>query len=325
MVKGPSQLRQVASRAGVSVATASAALRGVGRISPATVARVRAVAREQGYRGDDSAVGLGSSVAFILDLNVASGTGQAPALWWPRMLVAAMSELVSHGVVVCMVPADHAELAGSIEADAVVCFELPEGGAVIPESLPAETPCLVAGTVADDGRLVSHIAPSHEIPIRLAFDHLVKAGAKMPALVTSKSQLSYVTSSTDSYRSWCDRTGHDAVVIEVGPGVDLESELAAHFSNGVDAVYSLAGETEVMLDRIESTGWRVPDDVLFAAQSEGVLERLLQPSVTTVSYDGASVGKRIAQSLLVGIRTGRCVDVELHPRLAVRESTTRRH
>ncbi|MEI8080819.1 MAG: LacI family DNA-binding transcriptional regulator, partial [Actinomycetes bacterium] len=49
MVRGPAQLRQVASRAGVSMATASAALRGVGRISPATVARVKAVAREQGY------------------------------------------------------------------------------------------------------------------------------------------------------------------------------------------------------------------------------------------------------------------------------------
>ena len=51
-------LKQVALRSGVSVSTASRALRGGGRVSPATAARVRAAAEALAYRPNASARAL---------------------------------------------------------------------------------------------------------------------------------------------------------------------------------------------------------------------------------------------------------------------------
>ena len=61
-------LRDVALRSGVSVSTASRALHGAGRVSPATQARVRAVATALGYRPNASARALRTARSQFIGL-----------------------------------------------------------------------------------------------------------------------------------------------------------------------------------------------------------------------------------------------------------------
>lgn len=83
-------LAQVASAAGVSVSTASDALRGKGRVSPETRSRVRSAAKRLGYRAQGAARALRSGVRPLIVLHLDEEStldpDGTPHLFWTRVI-----------------------------------------------------------------------------------------------------------------------------------------------------------------------------------------------------------------------------------------------
>ncbi|MCH9816212.1 MAG: LacI family transcriptional regulator [Actinomycetia bacterium] len=325
-VNKPVKLAHVALAAGVSEATASLALRKVGRVAPDTRDRVIAAARRLGYSPDARArslrVGASPVVGVLADVEVMLGSPERPRLFWPRLLWGLTSYLSDHGVGVCTVTNPDQDFVRKLAVDAFLVIGIPD----LPDlSLGAldHVPTLLMGKLPKPGRPP---VAYHDLRgmTMTALDHLVDAGAQRPGLLTYGELYGISEKSYRAYRIWCQDKDLDPIIIDSSDNAVVSQRIAQAQASGMDAIYGAIGGPERGLEVIGAAGLEVPNDLLLAVLGEGAVERLLRPTVTTLSLEGRASGEALGEAMLALLRGESLEPLKLPWTLAVRESSVPR-
>lgn len=303
----PATLRDVADAAGVSVATASKGLNGLGRMTDDTRGRIRAAAAALRFRPNALARGLVSRRSFTVGLLTDDGYGR-----FSLPLMAGVSDaLADSGVSVflCNVDADPARAQAHVRAlldkrvDGLIAT-----GRRIDRRLPVDldglgVPVVYAFTRAPAGApaLVSDDADG----AAQAIAHLVRLGRRRIAHVTGPSSFEVVQVRANATRSALHRAGLPAPAPLVGQwseawGRAAVERLWAQGPRRPDAIF--CGNDQIargVVDALRECGARVPEDVgVVGFDNWAVVAEGSRPPLTSVDMNLAALGRDAGLTLL---------------------------
>ncbi len=327
----PVTLRDVASGAGVSVATASKALNDRGRMTDETRRRVRAVADGLGFRPNVLARSLLSKRSFTVGLLTNDTYGR-----FSLPVMAGVSEaLVGHGVSVflCNIEDDprlgqaHVQALLDKRVDGIIAT-----GKRIDRSLPLDltglgVPVVYAFTKPAPGAaaFVSDDADG----ATQAIDHLMRLGRRRIVHVTGPSTFEVVQQRANAARQALQRAG----LVSAAPLIGTWSEAWGHAA--VDALFGpnrrgpdgiFCGNDQIargVVDALRERGLGVPDDVAVVGfDNWEIVAASSRPPLTTVDMNLLSLGREAGLTLLALVE-GKPVESGLRKRpctLVVRQS-----
>ncbi|QNS07625.1 LacI family DNA-binding transcriptional regulator [Streptomyces xanthii] len=287
-------IRDVAQRAGVSVAAVSMALNGTGTLSAATRLRVRAVAEEMDYEADALARGLRRSSVGAIGLVMRSldALGEyAPrgVDVFTRYIGAVSAQAMDRGLSVMLVPdltkRPTPPMALSLDGyivtmphmdDPVVALLERRGIPYVTLGRDPGRPDFTDWATEDDGA-----------SFRRIYEHFAAAGARSVALLRGTDPNAWNIDSEATYRDWCGRAGITPRVYRSAERAGEEGgERVAHtiVDDGVpDAVLCHTGRQAAgVLAGLTSRGVAVPDRTLLAAASDSEHTRHSRPAISAV-------------------------------------------
>ncbi|TJW17506.1 MAG: LacI family transcriptional regulator [Mesorhizobium sp.] len=330
----PVTLREVAATAGVSVATASKALNGQGRMTAETRERIRETAQRLGFRPNSLAQSLLRRRSFTVGLLTNDTYGR-----FSLPLMAGVSDaLVDAGVSVFLCNVEDDPRLGQLHVDAMLDKRV-DGiiatGKRIDRHLPVDLsnlgiPAIYAFTQPDPGAIafVSDDAGG----ARLAVEHFCRLGRRRIAHVTGPASFAVVHARAQAYRdvlaenglpaaepllgSWSEAWGHEAV----GTLFDGKREAP-------DAVF--CGNDQIargVIDALRERGIDVPDEVgVIGFDNWEIVAEATRPPLTSVDMNLAALGREAGLTLLslVGGQPAEPGIRKLPCRLVVRQSCGR--
>lgn len=179
-------LAHVANRANVSVTTASAALRGTGRVSDETRQRVLDVAAAIGYRKHGGAVALRSGhsgvLGVVLEPDTLEDNPANPKLFWPRLLNGLFERIAEAGMGLALVSPTRPEPMAAFPLDALLALVGP--GRKLPFDVPFGLP--VIGAVRGDPAVTAWAGHDYQAIARECARHLREQGARRVAIVSDR-------------------------------------------------------------------------------------------------------------------------------------------
>ena len=330
-------LGAVAARAGVSTATVSNALNGIGRLSDATRQRVLTAARELGYAPASAARALARGGTGVLGLTMTT-YGDLPVSYteipyYAQLTLGAMTAAHERGYMLLVMPSSlspwmwlNTPVDGVIHVaprvdDPVGTILRERGIPVVSEGRPPRPHGCEAWVDSD-----------HESGLRLLLDHLAESGARRIALSQPLHDDAYPHVIGGAYATWCTERDMPAVVEEYAALPDYFTAERAAVSRLLDrdprpdaviGVYSDSGHNILAAARHHRL--RVPRDLLVACISEDPDYAATTPPVTTVSLRPERVGNEAVDLLiaLVNARSGVARQRLVQPVLVSRRSTRR--
>ncbi|MFE1950505.1 LacI family DNA-binding transcriptional regulator [Streptomyces sp. NPDC059524] len=287
-------IRDVAQRAGVSVAAVSMALNGTGTLSAATRLRVRAVAEEMDYEADALARGLRRSSVGAIGLVMRSldALGEyAPrgVDVFTRYIGAVSAQAMDRGLSVMLVPdltkRPTPPMALSLDGyivtmphmdDPVVALLERRGIPYVTLGRDPGRPDFTDWATEDDGA-----------SFRRIYEHFAAAGARSVALLRGTDPNAWNIDSEATYRDWCGQAGITPRVYRSAERAGEEGgERVAHtiVDDGVpDAILCHTGRQAAgVLAGLTSRGVAVPDRTLLAAASDSEHTRHSRPAISAV-------------------------------------------
>ncbi len=309
---GRATLRDVARELGLTIATVSRALNGLGpryRISARTVEQVRAAARRLGYSPDPAARALRLRRSQTIGLVVPDLANP----FFAAIAAAVESEAMKAGFVVLV--ADTHERT-DLEIRAVDCLRQRrvDGLLVCPVGRSGAHLTTVAATglpvvVAD--RVVGHpplpyVAADNAQGGRLAAEHLWAAGHRRVAIITglrgTAPTRERVAGFLETWRRLGD--GHAPEPLRLGGAFTFEAGrsaartlLARH--SAVTAIFALSNVAATgALFWLRRAGVAVPERISLIAFDDHPYAPLLEPPLTVIAQPVAEIGRRAARRLL---------------------------
>lgn len=291
------KLAHVAMAAGVSLGTASDALRGKGRMSDEVRSRVIAAAESMGYRPNANAriLALGHSQIVAL---VAHGpdSAAAPRVYWPKLQAAFTERLLEQGMVACTMTLDDLNKLDGLPFDLIV-HAGPNAAADLPPEIRSHYRVLDLD-LTGGAPLARRLHAQFDATCRAALDHLVISGSSRPGLVFAGS---IGREFLPPYRSWCEERELTPIAIDTGTP-DADDELTRCLRAGADGLLAVMTDTN-WLDRMLTEGDRTDPGVfpvvVFGAPPEGDLGarrfQVLHP-------DGSNLGLQLANVAVAYLR-----------------------
>lgn len=312
----PATIRDVAKAAEVSIATASKALNGQGKLREETRARVRAAAAALGFRPNDLAQSLHRRRSFTVGLisNDNYGRFSIPILSGLEQALSEnrLSVFLCNGADDPATERQHLESLLSKRIDGLILTARRIDRRPSLEAAEAGIPYLYVFAQDPDARALC-LLPDDEGGARLAVEHLVQRGRRRIAHVTGPEHFEAVRLRRAGYRSvlaeaglavderliisgpWSEATGHEAVAA-------LFAGLPAAWP---DAVF--CGSDQIargVADALRERGIGVPADVaLVGFDNWEVIAAATRPPLTTVDMNLTELGK-VAGRMLVGLIDG---------------------
>jgi LacI family transcriptional regulator len=300
-----SQVRiyDVAKAASVSVATASKALNGTGRIAVATRERVKQAAAELGFRPNAMARALISQRSFTIGLLTNDTYGR-----FTLPVMAGVSEaLVDEGVSVFLCTIEDDPDLGKVHLDAMLSKQVDgiiASGKRIDRQLPVDlsnlpVPVIYAftGGPADAVKLVSDDAQGS----RKAVEWLARLGRSRIAHVTGPDSFASVHERAGAFRSvvgpdgrvlfghWSEAWGHKAVAL-----------LWDGQAEPPDAIF--CGNDQIargVVDGLRERGVRVPDEVsVVGFDNWEIVAAVTRPPLTSVDMNLKELGREAGRLIL---------------------------
>lgn len=319
-------LRDVAARAGVSVATASRALQGSDRIGEATRRRVREVAEELGYTPNRTARALSTGRTGTLGLIVPDLLNP----FFPAVVKGAQARARELGMQLLLAdtdesPSEELPLVRTLapQVDGVILCSSRMGGQELDQAAALTRTVLVNREHGALPRVDLDPAPG----VRQALEHLRALGHRRVGYVGGPA-----TSSSDARRRRClaqeaGRCGLE--ILELGArtpdaagGAAAAQEVLAQ-DLGAAIVYNDVMAL-ALVDRLRGFGLAVPGDVSVIGWDDIEFSALARPALSTVRMPRREAG-RSAVDLLAGIIAGGTGGVvRLGTELVLRDSTARR-
>ncbi len=303
----PVTLREVASAAGVSVATASKALNDTGRMTVETRERVRQTARRLGFRPNGLAQSLLRQRSFTVGLLTNDTYGR-----FSLPLMSGISEaLVDNGVSVFLCNVEDDPRRGQLHVEAMLDKRV-DGiiatGKRIDRRLPVDLsnlgiPAIYAFTQPDPAAIA--FVSDDEGGARLAVEHLCRAGRQRIAHVSGPPSFAVVHARAEAYRAvlaehalpvrtpllgaWSEAWGHAAV-----------AQLFEAAGPLPDAVF--CGNDQIargVVDALRERGLAVPDDVaVIGFDNWEIVAEATRPPLTSVDMNLADLGREAGLALL---------------------------
>lgn len=329
----------MAKAAGVSPTTVSHALNGKGTVRRETIERIERVAAEIGYRASPIAQGLQSQKLGLLALVIRPLHSLDTFLpagvdYFLKLAGAASLAAMERGYSMMLVddPTRPDAPLSATAADAYIVSEPFANDPVLTMLSERNIPFVSIGSdPARAGQFVEISTRDWEEAI-VVLDHLASAGARRIALLTGTDTNAWNRESEAAYLHWCDNRGQEpdiAAFPEVDGELVGEAAITHFFGSGrtaPDGIFCLTGRHAAGLNEAAARhGIQVPDDLVIAAGSGAIQNRLSSPSVTTLDLhpeDIATLAVDVAVRLAEGQPLPHALQVP-HATLDVRDSTAR--
>jgi LacI family transcriptional regulator len=321
----------VAARAGVSIASASRVLNGIGG-SPETQRRVREAAAEVGYAPNAIARSLQAQRTDLIALAVAD-IGNPVYVAMMRAIEAVVAESGRQ----LLVHATNSEVAAETAllrrlaqryVDGMIISPLRITDAHLAALAGSPVPVVVVGQLPDDVP-VDNVRTDSRAGVALAVEHLVSTGRRRIALVNGPLDTVPGAARDAGYRAALAGSGLtvDDGLIEVGD---------FYYADGLAATQRLLrrGRPDAIvcandliavgaLHALLVAGVRVPEEVALVGMDDTELARMSFPQLSSVSLGSDLRGRRAAELLLERIAdpTLPARRDNVPPRLAVRASS----
>lgn len=330
----PSTIADVAARAGVSTATVSRVLAGLGGARPATRERVRLAARELGYRPSGIARSLKTRTTRTFGLIVTDIENP----FFPHLVRAVEDAARAEGyaVLLCNASDDaqregaYLELLTERRVDGIVIAASSLGLRHRDWLAAAPVPVVLVNGTAPGVSLPS-ISSDNVRGGRLAAEHLLGLGHRRLGVLTAPARNVDAPDRLLGVREAVAAAGLDARSVPVAMG-------DAGVAGGERAMQVLLGAapppTGVVayndltaigaLRALRAAGLAVPDDVSIVGFDDVDLAAYVDPPLTTIAQETVEMGRwavRRLREAIEGRRDGAGDDVQLPVRLEIRGST----
>jgi LacI family transcriptional regulator len=305
----------VAARAGVSIASASRVLNGIGG-RPETVRRVREAAAAVGYVPNAIARSLQSQRTGLIALAV-EDIGNPVYVSMMRAIEAVVAES-GHQLLVHATGGQVASETALLRrlahryVDGMIISPIRVTDAHVEALTSSPVPVVVVGQLPEDVP-VDNVRTDSRTGIALAVDHLVAAGRGRIAFLNGPLDTVPGTARDAGFRAALARHGMRADMIEVGDFQYAAGRAAAErlLARGRPDAIVCANDLIAVgaLHALLVAGQRVPDDVALVGMDDTELAQMSYPQISSVSL-GSDVRGRLAAQLLLD----RIADASLPPR-----------
>ncbi len=339
----PTTIADVARRAGVSTATVSRVLSGVGRASPTTHARVEAAARELGFRPSDVARSLKRRSTLTLGLIVTDIENP----YFPQLVRAVEDAAIGDGYAILLCNADDDPEREASYLDLLV--ERRVDGLIIAASRLGDRQGAWLETAPLPVVLINTTAPDDRIPTIVSDNRAGGAAAARHLLDLGHRQFGYLMPPPRNPDAAERLAGVRDVLAAAGLAVDGDASALA-IDGGEPTVTGGEAAMAALLDRaprptavvayndlmaigamraIRRRGLAVPADVSLVGFDDVAFAAYAEPALTTLRQETAEMGRWAVATLTAGIRAG-SAERDHRPRaeqrivpvhLEVREST----
>jgi len=201
----PPTIRDVAERAGVSIATVSRALNDKDDVSLATRERVREAARGLGYSVDPAARSLASQRTGLVGVVVGDNAGprDLSVIFFGKVLAAISRRLGQDGYEPLLL-SGHDDVGHRL--DAAIVIGLDDDDPLIGEIAGRHVP-LVGIDVRCSGRRAAYVGSDHAGGVRLAVAHLPALGHRQIAHIAGASNITAGAARLEAFRGEAERLG----------------------------------------------------------------------------------------------------------------------
>lgn len=327
-------IREVASAAGVSIATVSRVLNGRPDVSPETREAVLRVVRDRGFATNRSARALSGGRTGLVGVTLPI----VEAAYFAFILSGAAEALYEQDMRLVLCPTLHQH-----EREVTLLERLMHGttdGAVL--TLPEETneelkalqrlgyPFVVVDPRVPLDEGIPSVSAAHSTGARAAVEHLLSLGHRRIAAITGPRTW---MASSERLNGYFAALGSAGVLPEpelvVGSHFDIESGEAAarallDLPEPPTAIFAFNDNLAIgTLHAARERGVSVPDELSVVGFDDSEQAAIVTPGLTTVRQPLAEMG-RMAVSLLLRLLENQRVEalkVELATRLVVRDST----
>ncbi|MCX4551704.1 LacI family transcriptional regulator [Streptomyces sp. NBC_01387] len=329
---GPPTIVSIAEHAGVSIASVSRVLNGVGA-RPDTVRRVESAVAELGYVPNAVARSLKGGrtrqVTFAME-DIGNPVYVAMVRGIQAVTRAAGYRLLLHStdaVVEDELAAIHS--LGDRTSDGLILCPIRITDAYTQALNAAAAPVVIIGSLPGHGPVDSVRADSVQ-GVGLAVRHLYETGRR---------RIAFVNGPLDTVPGRNRATGYRAALAALGlpydeslvVSTDFDTEAGADAAEQVlaaspDALFCANDQLAVGAVRtLHAHGLRIPDDIAVAGMDDSTLAQAAWPPLTSVDLGSVERGRRAAELLLARLGQGSAPDSPQHstaqPRLVVRAST----
>jgi LacI family transcriptional regulator len=303
----PATIRDVSVRAGVSIATVSRVLAGIGNSRPETTAAVRDAVAELGYRPSGVARSLRMRRTRTIGLIVTDI--QNP--FFPELVQAADDAARAIGYSILLGSAAYDEhrakhymdLMVDRRVDGMIIASSQLGGESLDWLLSAPIPAVVVN--AEPGDLpVTVITSDNEGGSRQAVEHLVALGHRRIAYVMGAPDF---TAARPRYRGFREACAAAGIAVADAPAFEGEGQ----YDSGVRAAAEiLASGTDVsaivchndvtaigVLGALRAAGHRVPDEMSVVGFDDIAAASWVTPGLTTIAQQKAEMGRLAVEHL----------------------------
>lgn len=326
-------IRDVAARAGVSIATVSLALSGRGRMTAETRERVLRVVKELNFRPNAMARGLHSKRSFTVGLLTDDVYGRFAL----PVMQGVTEGLIDHGVSVFLCALEDNPVLAQNHLDALMEKQVDGivvAGRRVDRILPVDFGGLtvpVIHVMSDGGPERVSYLPDEEQGARLAVAHMIAGGRRSIAHVTGPERFRVAGERAQGWRAelvaaglvphgpgamfgrWSEAWGHEAVALLWAADVRP------------DAVF--CGNDQIgrgVIDALRERGVRVPDDVAVVGfDNWEIVAEDTRPPLSSVDMNLRELGRQAGLTLLGSINgaQGQPGVRRLHCALKVRASS----
>ncbi|MGO2683222.1 MAG: LacI family DNA-binding transcriptional regulator [Microbacterium sp.] len=327
------RLIDVARRAGVGKTTASDALSGTGRVSPATRAAVLAAAAELGYAVNTAARHLrGGSVGTI---GIVLPEVVSRSAYYMAFTFGIVTSAAAHDIDVTIVsPSISAGRSRPIRADGLIIGDPLSGDPGLPGLLASGIPIVTQEHLPDDvsGTPDGVVWSSHHRAMLRLLEEIDITGARHPALLVAPEVTDWTRQLVAGYREGCATRGLNPLIAPVAfdapwhaVRTSTERLLVEHPETDVIICAPDSSAIEVV-SVLGSLGRVVGEDITVVSCVDHPSLPFLQPSVTSIDLRPRESGVACSE-LLLDLLDGRAKsghDVEFPIDVVARESTARR-
>jgi LacI family transcriptional regulator len=333
-LKARSTIREVASAAGVSIATVSRVLNGRPDVAPATREAVMRAVRDQRFSTNRSARALSGGRTGLVGVTLPV----IEAAYFASILAGAAEALHEQDMHVVLSPTLHLHDRAVTLLDRLIHGTTDGAILMLPEETNEELkalrrigyPYVVVDPrdPLDEG--VPAVSAANALGGRAATEHLLALGHRRIAAITGVPEWMASTERVTGFRAALASAG-----VLPAPGLVVDSDWS--IDGGEAAAASLLALPEPptaifafndnmavgVLRAARALGLRVPEDLSVVGFDDSEQAAIVTPGLTTVRQPLAEMG-RMAVSLLMRQlenRRGEGLSVELQTRLVVREST----
>ena len=329
------KISDVARRAGVSTATVSRVLAGIGRARPETADAVRAAAEALGYRPSGVARSLRMQRTRTLGLIVSDV--QNP--FFPELVQAAddAARAIDYSILLGSAAFDeiravhYLDLMVDRRVDGMIVASSQISEASWTWLIASPVPVIVVNSEPPDARVAS-IASDNEGGSRQAVEHLVALGHRRIGYIRGPQSFTAARTRLDGFRAACAAAGLDSAqtpVVRSDGQVEGGEAMTARMIVEAPWVTAIAGYNDLTaigaLRALRAAGRRVPEDVSVIGFDDIAAASWVVPGLTTISQQKGEMGRLAVDYLArtLGAGEGRLAPevIRLSTELRLREST----